>query len=173
MYFVFLPLQDFLIKPLPRKTFISLLLIQITNLDTKQKLLFIHQTTSQQHLLNRYGNNICLSDATYKTTRYSLRLFFVALKTNVDCKSVGSFVIQDKTTESIKKALHVLKKWTASSNPKMFMVGNCDEETDAVEIFFSDMLYQFLPKYQSLYQNSYINLYFCNIIFPSVFLLCF
>ena len=91
----------------------------------------------------------------------------------MDCKSVGSFVIQDKTTESIKKALHVLKKWTASSNPKMFMVGNCDEETDAVEIFFSDMLYQFLPKYQSLYQNSYINLYFCNIIFPSVFLLCF
>ena len=52
-------------------------------------------------------------------------------------------------------------------------VGNCDEETDAVEIFFSDMLYQFLPKYQSLYQNSYINLYFCNIIFPSLFLLCF
>ena len=34
--------------------------------------------------LERYGNKLCLPDATYKTTRYALPLFFVAVKTNVD-----------------------------------------------------------------------------------------
>ena len=92
-------------------------------------------------MLNRYGNNICLLDATYETTRYSLPLFFVALKTNVDYQVVGSFAIQDKTTESIKESLHVLKKWSTSWHPKMFMVDNYDEETDAIEILFPGMLY--------------------------------
>ena len=170
--FVFLPLQDFLINQLPRKTFISLLIIQITNLHAKQKRLFVHQTTSQQHLLNRYRNNICFFDATYKTTRYSLPLFFVTLKTNVDYQVVGSFTIQAETTESMKEALHVLKKWTTLWNPKMFMVDNCDEETHAIEILFPIVLYRFLTKYQFLYQNIYIHLYFCNIIFPSLFLFC-
>ena len=97
----------------------------------------------------------------------------MTLKTNVDYQVVGSFTIQDETTESVKEALHVLKKWTASRNPKMFMVDNCDEETDAIEIVFPVVLYRFLPKYQFLYQNIYIHLYFCNIISPSLFLLCF
>ena len=72
---------------------------------------------SEQHLLNRYGDNICLLDATCKTTRYSLPLFFLALKTNVDYEVVGSFAMQDETTESINKALHVVKKWNVSWNP--------------------------------------------------------
>ena len=106
-------------------------------------------------------------------TRHSLLLFFLVLKTNLDYLIVGSFAKQDQTTESIKEALHVLKKWIASWSPKMFMVDNCDEEIDAIEILFPGMLYRFLPKYQFLYQNIYIHLYFCNIIFPSLFLLCF
>ena len=87
----------------------------------------------------------------------------------MDYQVVGSFAIQDETTESIKEALHVLKKWNASWNPKMFMVDNCDEEIDAIEILFPGMLYQFLPKYRFLYQNIYKHLYFCN----TIFLLCF
>ena len=43
------------------------------------------------------------------------------------------FAIQDENTEAIKEALHVLRKWNASRNPKMFMVDNCDEEIDAIE----------------------------------------
>ncbi len=31
----------------------------------------------KKKLLERYGNNISLIDATYKTTRYDLALFFV------------------------------------------------------------------------------------------------
>ena len=91
----------------------------------------------------------------------------------MDYQVVGSFAIQDETTESIKEAIHVLKKWNALWNPKMFMVDNCDEEIDAIEILFPGMLYRFLPKYRFLYQNIYIHLYFCNIIFPSLFFLWF
>ena len=42
-----------------------------------QTLLWVHQTEWQKELLKRYGNTISLIDATYKTTRYELPLFFI------------------------------------------------------------------------------------------------
>ena len=36
------------------------------------RLLFIHQTQNQRNILRKYGNHICLLDATYKTTRYAV-----------------------------------------------------------------------------------------------------
>lgn len=74
---------------------IFILYYQVKELKTEQRLLFVHQTSTQRHLLKRYGNHICLLDATYKTTKYSIPLFFVALRTNVDYQIVGSFAIQD------------------------------------------------------------------------------
>ena len=47
------------------------------------KLLFVHESTYQKSLMKKYGNRITLFDATYKTTKYSIPLFFVAVKTNV------------------------------------------------------------------------------------------
>ena len=41
-------------------------------------LLFIHQNAWQQQLLIKYGNTISLLDATYKTTKYELPLFFIS-----------------------------------------------------------------------------------------------
>ena len=38
----------------------------------------------QMDLIKRYGNEMILLDATYKTTRYVLPLFFMVVKTNVD-----------------------------------------------------------------------------------------
>ncbi len=38
-------------------------------------------------LLVKYGGEICFLDATCKTTRYALILFFIAVKTNVNCCS--------------------------------------------------------------------------------------
>ena len=49
--------------------------------------------------MKKYGNRITLLDATYKTTKYSIPLFFVAVKTNVKYMVVGSFAIQEETTE--------------------------------------------------------------------------
>ena len=94
--------------------------------------------------MNRYRSNICLLDATYKTTRYFLPLLFLALKANADYQEIGSFVIQDKTTQSMKEALNVLKKRNALWNPKILMTDNCNEGFDVIENLFSHILNQFL-----------------------------
>ena len=65
------------------------------------KLLFVHQTKFQKRMLKRYGNSICLLHAIYKTTKCSLPLFFVVVKTNVNYQAVASFVDQDETTTAI------------------------------------------------------------------------
>lgn len=48
----------------------------------KLKLLFAHQTKWQKWLSNKFGNEITLLDAIYKTLRFNLLLFFLADKTN-------------------------------------------------------------------------------------------
>ena len=65
------------------------------------RLLFVHQTKFQKRMLKRYGNSICLLHAIYKTTKCSLPLLFVVVKTNVNYQAVASFVDQDETTTAI------------------------------------------------------------------------
>ena len=72
----------------------------------EQNLLYVHQEPWQKDLLNRYENTISLMDATYKTTKYELDFFFVAVKTNVGYSDVADFVLQ--TTEQIIEALKIL-----------------------------------------------------------------
>ena len=57
-------------------------------------IMFVHQTKWQRELLEKYGGEICMLDAMYKTCRYVLPLFFLCVKTNVDYCEVGSFFIQ-------------------------------------------------------------------------------
>ena len=99
-------------------------------------LLFVHQSKDQGRLLERYGNEICMLDATYKTTRYSLPLFFVVVKTNVDYQIVGSFVVQSETTDAIFEALSVLKSWNQKWNSSCFMVDYSEEEMSAIGNLF-------------------------------------
>ncbi|CAH3106141.1 unnamed protein product, partial [Porites lobata] len=73
----------------------------------RDDLLFAHQTAWQKQLMIRYGNEITLLDATYKTMRYELPLFFLVVKTNVNYIVVGSFIIQRETTASIQEALGI------------------------------------------------------------------
>ena len=105
--------------------------------DITQNLLFIHQTTWQKRLLARYGNEITLLDATYKTMRYELPLFFIVVKTNVNYLVVGSFIIQRETTASIEEALGILKCWNHSWEHKYFMTDFCHEEINAIENTFT------------------------------------
>ena len=95
-------------------------------------LLFVHQTRDQRRLLQRYGNELSMLDATYKTTRYSLPLFFLVVKTNVDYQIVGSFVIQSETADAIHEALSVLQSWNPKWNPSYFMVDYSEEEMSAI-----------------------------------------
>ena len=105
-------------------------------MPTTQRLLFVHQSFNQKWILEKYGNEICLLDATYKTTKYSIPLFFLAVKTNVDYQIAGSYAMQDETTDAISKAVAILKSWNNKWKPLAFMVDNCDEEINAIQEHF-------------------------------------
>ena len=114
----------------------------------KRKILFIHQTEWQRQLIARYGNDMVLLDATYRTTQYALPLFFIAVKTNFDYQIVGSFVTEDETKESIIEALSILKEWNPKWRPSHFMTDFCEEEIQAAESVFEGTLnleVRFLP----------------------------
>ncbi len=106
------------------------------NSSYTQTLLWVHQTEWQRELLKRYGNNISLIDATYKTTRYELALFFICIRTNVGYSVVSEFVVQSENAESIKEALTVLKQWNTEWNPRYFMSDYSEAELTAIEAVF-------------------------------------
>ena len=86
-----------------------------TNVKRKSKssqnsLLFVYQEPWQKRLLLRYGNELVLLDATYRTTRYALALFFLVVKTNIDYQVAGAFVSENESEESITEALQILKQ---------------------------------------------------------------
>lgn len=112
--------------------------IDQANGEQSRKLLFVHQTAWQKRLLRLYGNDICLLDATYKTTRYALPLFYLAVKTNVDYQVVGSFVTEDETVCSIKEALEVVREWNPDWSPHLFMTDNRSQEIQAIENLFPE-----------------------------------
>ena len=86
-----------------------------------------------KRLLRTYGNEICLLDATCKTTRYVLPLFFMVIKTNVDYEVVGEFVCEGGETELIRSALKILKSWTPNWSTLYNKVDGCSEEINVTE----------------------------------------
>ena len=68
------------------------------------RLLFVHQTAYQRRLLHLFGR-LCLLDATCKTTKFAIPLFFLVVKTNIGYQIVVSFAIQDETNAGITEAL--------------------------------------------------------------------
>ena len=80
-----------------------------------------------------------LLDATYKTTRYVLPLFFLAVKANVDYQIVGTFITKNETKRVIKEELTKFKEWNLSTSPKFCMTDYCNEEIEALEETFVGM----------------------------------
>lgn len=101
-----------------------------------QTFLYVHQTDWQRNLLQRYGNNISLIDATYKTTRYDLALFFICVRTNVGYSVVAEFITQAEMAEAISEALEQLRKWNPQWKPKYFMTDYSEAELLALEQSF-------------------------------------
>jgi len=99
----------------------------------QQNFLFIHQEEWQQRLLQRYGSELVFMDATYKTTKYAIPLFFVCVRTNVDYKVVAEFMTQYKDQQSISEALSILKSWNPLWQPIYFMVDFSTVEIGAIE----------------------------------------
>ena len=103
----------------------------------QQTLLLVHQEQWQKELLGKYGNDICLIDTTYKTTRYDIALFFICVKTNIGYTVVAEFVIQEETVEKIQEALEILKQWNPKWKPKYFMSDYSEAELLALEKCFT------------------------------------
>ena len=74
--------------------------------DTDETLLWVHQEPWQQQLMVKYGNVISLMDATYKTTRYDLPLFFICVRTNAGYCVVAEFIVQSESAEYIYQGSH-------------------------------------------------------------------
>lgn len=96
----------------------------------------VYQAKWMQRLLTRYGNDMVLIDATYKTTRFALPLFFIVVKTNVDHQVVAAFIPEDESTDSIKEAIKILKENNTDWAPKYFMTDMDEKEIGAMEDLF-------------------------------------
>jgi MULE transposase domain len=110
--------------------------------EGRKGLLLIHQTSWQRSLLAKYGC-MCLLDATYKTTRYALPLFFLCVRTNVDYIVVAEFFSQYEDSQSIAEALEQIKLWNTEWIPKSFMVDCCEAEIKALETVFKGLSHEF------------------------------
>ena len=80
------------------------------NEDVKNNLLFIHMTVVQKLLLQHY-DYLVLMDATYRTCRLMLPLFFLTMKTNVNYSPVASFIVHNEDAKSISEALSRIKQY--------------------------------------------------------------
>ena len=102
---------------------------------------FAHQSSWQQHLLQLFGSFMCLIDATYKTTCYELPLLVLAVPTNVGFFAVATFVINDECSETILAALHLLQTWNPDWSPRFFMSDFSDAQIAALETAFPGLLH--------------------------------
>ena len=110
-----------------------------TKRTESNKLLFVFQHKWQRRLLKRYGEELFLLDATHNTTKYSLPLFFIVVKTNFDYQVVAVIVCEDEKTETILEALSIVQEWNPTFKPMFAMTDYCKEEIAAIETVFPGM----------------------------------
>ncbi|XP_065920362.1 uncharacterized protein [Dysidea avara] len=98
--------------------------------------LFVHQEGWQQQLLIKYSNTMTLLDATYKTTKYTLPLFLLCVRTNNGYIPVAEFIVDRETGTSIAEALHIIAGWNNEWKPPCFMVDYSEAELNAILAVF-------------------------------------
>ena len=131
--------------------------VKPSKMSTSERLLFVHQSKEQKALMERYGNHLSLLDATWKTTKYVLPLFFLAVKTNTIYQLIGEFVIQDETGPSILEALSILKKWNPDWSPNVVIVDNCNQEINAFKQLFPDAVILLCKFHREQSWNRWLN----------------
>ena len=72
-------------------------------------------------------------DATYKTTKYSLPLFFLCVHTNIGYKVVAEFICQYESTVCVSEALGIIKSWNTGWQPKYWMTDYSVVEFNTIE----------------------------------------
>ena len=86
--------------------------------------------------------NLVLMDATYKTCKLALPLFFLVIRTNVGYSVVAEFIIQHEDTTSITEALtNLCKRWDECDIEEgNFMIDCQQSEENAIHAVFSTVL---------------------------------
>ena len=81
----------------------------------------------------RYSK-LVLMDATYRTCKVALPLFFLVVKTNIGYQCVGSFIIHTEDQKSIAEALRVIRDYLIGKGVQMqsFMVDCSPAEIGAI-----------------------------------------
>lgn len=73
---------------------------------------------------------------TNKTTKYDLPLFFLVVKTNVNYCVAATLIVQCEDSNSIVKALNIIKSWNVKWVPQYFVTDYCEAEYNAIaEVF--------------------------------------
>ena len=106
---------------------------------SSERLLLVHQTEWQQRLLLRYGQELVFLDATYRTTRYAIPLFFLCVHTNDGYVVVAIVLLEREDSASLAEALEVLKQQNPNWNPKGFMVDASEMEIAAINAAFTGL----------------------------------
>lgn len=101
--------------------------------------LFCYQSDENEDMIISFGS-VLLLDATYKTTQYSLPLFLLVIKTNVNYCPVGFFVVQNEDSKSIAEALSVFRSWNPNWLPQYILVDYSEAEINAINSTFQQQV---------------------------------
>ena len=92
-----------------------------------------------KEIFHRYGNELVFIDATYKTTKYTLPLFFLVIKTNVNYQVYAVIVLQEESTEMIIRALNTIEMWNPEIFPKYALVDFDEREIVSLESIYPNI----------------------------------
>ncbi|XP_022084238.1 uncharacterized protein LOC110975771 [Acanthaster planci] len=104
--------------------------------DSEQSFLFVHQEKWQQRLMERYGSDLVMLDATSKSNTVltmATPLYSLCIHTNVNFIVVAVFVVEKETVANIREALGIIRTWNPWWSPSSFMVDKCSTEITAVK----------------------------------------
>lgn len=115
-------------------------LLQIKTCDDepslKSTLLFCHQTSQQQRLMKRYGNQFVVCEVTNLIERVPFPMFCLFVQTNVDYQLVATFIVEMRNKESLIQGLSSIKNWNPTWAPKYITVDYSDDQMEAaMEVF--------------------------------------
>ncbi len=100
--------------------------------ETDSPVVMFHQSKWQQHILSRYGNCVCLLDATYNTTSYAMPLYMLSCLTNFGYVVVGEFLLTDDQTTSIQEGLATMSRLNPQWKPLNFISDFSEAQIAAV-----------------------------------------
>ena len=105
---------------------------------TADTFLFVQQNAWQKRLLHRYGD-IAFLDATYRTTKYAMPLFFPCVHSNSGYVVAASFVTHSEDSEKVAEALELIKE-NSGWSPQAFMTDFSEIEMKAISKVFPGMI---------------------------------